>query len=198
MNKLLTAFIILITAAVLILIYFKNKNVENIDNIDNITVSDPKNQTMNDIAALINSSDDLKIDTNNYKNHIIIEIRQIFQRLDNNTDALINGMIDNKSIDFERLVKSIEEDDKDINTFLEDAYKNAKSEEYKNAYKSLNKYINLQNQVIYDLVEKYKVEKSISYDIFYKRMHDTLNLSEEEINGIQFLSGVDILTNENH
>lgn len=196
-NKLLfltIAIIITIASFVIIYLYIKgsDSNDTNISNNINNTIN-------NELLTFINSRDDLKKDTNNYKKNINNQLKLVFDNLNNNTDLLLDYLFDNTSKNIDTLVLDIQNDERKINNILNNAIKNAESTEYKKAYTALKKYINIQNKVIYDLVEKYKTEKVITYDTFYNQLHNTHgNLTEDEMNSINFLSGVDSINNETY
>ena len=52
--------------------------------------------------------------------------------------------------------------------------------------------MSLQNQMIYNIADIYKKEKSVSYEMFTGMLHTThQDMSQQEIDYINFLSSVD-------
>ncbi len=183
----------LIICAGIVIILLQNNNKDD----KSIEFTNNSDETLNDLAVLLNSSADIKNDTIDYTQNVMPKLKQVFEQLNNNTDTALDCILDNKTANLDKLISNIQVDEAKINAVFENAYKNAKSKEFKNAYKSVQKYIQLQNTEIYNLVEQYKMKNYISYETFYNNLHKTHgSLSDNEINGIQFLTGVDILTNE--
>ena len=186
---------VIIIGAIVIFLKDSNKDLNTLDNFTNKA----NNETMQELALFINSSNDLKNDTYAYQNQYILELRNVFDKLNDNTNNLLDAMLDNADVDIDKLEENIKTDEKKLFEILDNAYNNAKSKQYKISYTALKKYIQLQNETIYKLRDVYKKEGSLTYDTYYEMLHDTHNtLTIEETNAINFLSAVDKLLEENN
>lgn len=185
-----------VCAGVVIYIFLPNsKKEENI--VDNYT-SQYGSSTIDELKLFISSSDDIKNDTYDYEHKYVVELRNVFDKLNNNTDILLNAMLDNTDINIDKLIENIKADEKQIYKILDNAYNNAKSKQYKISYTALKKYIKIQNETLYKLKEVYKKNGSLSYDTYYEMLHTTHDaMTFEETNGINFLSAVDGLIDKN-
>lgn len=191
------AIIILLLAIIsaLIIIYRAENSMENIENI----ATNQTNSTMEEVAIYLNSSDELKADTATYKTKYLMEFRNIFDNLNDNTNILLDALLDSKNDNLEKLISYIKSDEEKLFILIDNAINNAKSNQYKLAYTSLKKYIKLQNETIYNLVDVYKKEGSLSYDTYYEMLHNTHGtLTPADTNGINFLAAVDKLIEENN
>lgn len=188
--------VIVLMIALIGISFIKIAPVEQSNN--NETIDDNLTSIMQEFTEYLNSDDSLKEDTKEYRKIISSNLRNSFNKLNTNTDMLLDGILDNATINIDELMKNIQNDAKQFNSIIDDAYNNAKSNQYKTAYNAVKKYMQLQNDTIYKLVEVYKKDGSLSYDTFYEMLHETHNLlSQEETNGINFLSAVDNLIEEN-
>lgn len=186
---------VIIIGAIVIFLKDSSKDLNTLDNFTNKA----NNETMQELALFINSSDDLKNDTYAYQNQYILELRNVFDKLNDNTNNLLDAMLDNADVDIDKLEENIKTDEKKLFAILDNAYNNAKSKQYKISYTALKKYIQLQNETIYKLRDVYKKEGSLTYDTYYEMLHATHNtLTIEETNAINFLSAVDKLLEENN
>ena len=188
--------VIVLMIALIGISFIKIAPVEQSNN--NETIDDNLTSIMQEFTEYLNSDDSLKEDTKEYREIISSNLRNSFNKLNTNTDMLLDGILDNATINIDELMKNIQNDAKQFNSIIDDAYNNAKSNQYKTAYNAVKKYMQLQNDTIYKLVEVYKKYGSLSYDTFYEMLHETHSLlSQEETNGINFLSAVDNLIEEN-
>lgn len=191
---------LLLAAAVIITVIFillkgSNKDLNTLDNFAN----NANNDTMKELALFINSSDKLKTDTYDYKNKYVLKLRNVFDKLNDNTNTLLDAMLDNADVDIDKLVENIKTDEKKLFEILDNAYNNAASKQYKISYAALKKYMQLQNETIYKLRDVYKKDGSLSYDKYYDMLHATHDtLTFEETNAINFLSAMDKLIEENN
>lgn len=193
----ITGLLIAVIIIGAIVIFFKDSN-KDLNTLDNFT-NNANNETMQELALFINSSDDLKNDTYAYQNQYVLELRNVFDKLNDNTNNLLDAMLDNADVDIDKLEENIKTDEKKLFEILDNAYNNAKSKQYKISYTALKKYIQLQNETIYKLRDVYNKEGSLTYDTYYEMLHDTHNtLTIEETNAINFLSAVDKLLEENN
>lgn len=145
-----------------------------------------------EIKKYLTSSNELKQDTDYYINQIRPDIVSTFDILNKQTDELLSMIFDNKTINIDEKLSVIKKGDEELAAKIDKAAANFITSDYKNAFNALKKYISLQNQMIYKLADIYKKEKSVSYDIFTGMLHTThQDMSEQEINYIDFLSGVD-------
>lgn len=199
-KKYIVVIAVIILMALSISVAFITKSpVEQNENSNNDIVNDNLTAAMQEFTDYLNSDDNLKADTKTYKYKVSIELRSIYNKLDNNTNTLLNGILDNATVNIDELLKNIQNDAQQFHVSIDKAYNDAKSNQYKTAYNALKKYMQLQNDTIYRLVEVYKKEGSISYDEYYEMLHETHGaLSQEETNGINFLSAVDNLIEENN
>lgn len=188
--------VIVLMIALIGISFIKIAPVEQSNN--NETIDDNLTSIMQEFTEYLNSDNSLKEDTKEYRELISSNLRNSFNKLNTNTDMLLDGILDNATINIDELMKNIQNDAKQFNSIIDDAYNNAKSNQYKTAYNAVKKYMQLQNDTIYKLVEVYKKDGSLSYDTFYEMLHETHSLlSQEETNGINFLSAVDNLIEEN-
>lgn len=186
---------VIIFAAIFVFLNDSNKDLNTVDNFTNKA----SNDTMKELALFLNSSDELKTDTNSYKNQYVLELRNIFDKLNDNTNTLLDAMLDNADVDIEKLVENIKVDEQKLFEILDKACNNTKSRQYQISYTALKKYIQLQNETIYKLIDVYRKEGSLSYDTYYELLHNTHNtMTIEETNAINFLSAVDKLIEENN
>lgn len=181
--------------AVVFMLFYSNGNEDKntVDNYDN-----HNSTTIDELKLYLNSTDELKNDTYNYENKYLKELRNVFDKLNDNTNTLLDAMLDNADVNVEKLALIIKSDEKKLFKILDEAYNSAKSKDYKISYTALKKYIKLQNETIFRLKDVYEKEGSLSYDTYYEMLHTTHDtMTFEETNGINFLSAVDGLIEKN-
>ena len=139
------------------------------------------------------STPELKNDTEYYIKSVRQDLRNTFDILNNETDTLLTAIFTDQKINIDEKVKIIKKEDKNINNKIDEALKNFKTQEYLSAFNTLKKYIGLQNNLIYKIVDIYKKEKSFSYDRYTGMLHTTHgDMTSEEENDINFITSVDM------
>ena len=173
--------ITVICIAVAVILTPKEETAANTENSQQNTNYD---EAYLEFKRYITSSKELQQDTKYYINQIRYDIVNTFDTLNHETDELLDIIFDNKTADIEEKLKSIKKGDAAINQFVTD--------DYKSAFAALQKYMSLQNQMIYNIADIYKKEKSVSYEMFTGMLHTThQDMSQQEIDYINFLSSVD-------
>ncbi len=124
----------------------------------------------------ITSSNNLIQDTDYYI-QVRNDITGTFDTLNQQTDELLDIIFDNKTVDISDKLNAIKKGDAELSAKIDAA---------------ADKFVNLQNQMIYKIADIYEKEKSVSYEIFTGMLHTThQDMSNQEIDYINFLSGVD-------
>ena len=139
------------------------------------------------------STPELKNDTEYYIKQVRQDLRNTFDILNNETDTLLTAIFTDQKINIDEKINIIKKEDKNINNKIDEALKNFKTQEYLSAFNTLKKYIGLQNNLIYKIVDIYKKEKSFSYDRYTGMLHTTHgDMTSEEENDINFITSVDM------
>ena len=139
------------------------------------------------------STPELKNDTEYYIKSVRQDLRNTFDILNNETDTLLTAIFTDQKINIDEKINIIKKEDKNINNKIDEALKNFKTQEYLSAFNTLKKYIELQNNLIYKIVDIYKKEKSFSYDRYTGMLHTTHgDMTSEEENDINFITSVDM------
>lgn len=139
------------------------------------------------------STPELKNDTEYYIKSVRQDLRNTFDILNNETDTLLTAIFTDQKINIDEKINIIKKEDKNINNKIDEALKNFKTQEYLSAFNTLKKYIGLQNNLIYKIVDIYKKEKSFSYDRYTGMLHTTHgDMTSEEENDINFITSVDM------
>ncbi len=172
--------ITVICIAVAVILTPKEETAANTENSQQNTNYD---EAYLEFKRYITSSKELQQDTKYYINQIRYDIVNTFDTLNHETDELLDIIFDNKTADIEEKLKSIKKGDAELSEKIDD---------YKSAFAALQKYMSLQNQMIYNIADIYKKEKSVSYEMFTGMLHTThQDMSQQEIDYINFLSSVD-------
>ncbi len=199
MNKKIAVIILLLTIISITVAIKLSPNVENTEyNASDGTQENIYNsQSYLEFKKYITSTNDLEQDTNYYINQVRVDIRKIFDILNQETDDLLNNIFDNKKINIDEKLNIIKIEEEKLLVTIDNAIHNFKSNDYINAFNALKKYISLQNKLIYEIADIYKTEKNIAYDRYTGLLHNThQDMSQEEIDYINFLSSVDVYADE--
>ncbi len=181
--------ITVICIAVAVILTPKEETAANTENSQQNTNYD---EAYLEFKRYITSSKELQQDTKYYINQIRYDIVNTFDTLNHETDELLDIIFDNKTADIEEKLKSIKKGDAELSEKIDAAISQFVTDDYKSAFAALQKYMSLQNQMIYNIADIYKKEKSVSYEMFTGMLHTThQDMSQQEIDYINFLSSVD-------
>ncbi len=181
--------ITVICIAVAVILTPKEETAANTENSQQNTNYD---EAYLEFKRYITSSKELQQDTKYYINQIRYDIVNTFDTLNHETDELLDIIFDNKTADIEEKLKSIKKGDAELSEKIDAAINQFVTDDYKYAFAALQKYMSLQNQMIYNIADIYKKEKSVSYEMFTGMLHTThQDMSQQEIDYINFLSSVD-------
>lgn len=197
MNKKIAVIILLLTITSIITA-IKLSPIREIEEYNNNLQDDVNNnETYQEFKKYITSSEELKHDTDYYINEVRPDVRKIFDKLNDETDEVLDDLFSNKPVNIDKKLSIIKQNNIKISEKIEHAIKHFKSDDYIAAFKALKKYITLQNQVIYKLADIYKTEKKLDYNTYSDMLHNThQDMSTQEINYMNFLSGVDLYADE--
>ncbi len=181
--------ITVICIAVAVILTPKEETAANTENSQQNTNYD---EAYLEFKRYITSSKELQQDTKYYINQIRYDIVNTFDTLNHETDELLDIIFDNKTADIEEKLKSIKKGHAELSEKIDAAINQFVTDDYKSAFAALQKYMSLQNQMIYNIADIYKKEKSVSYEMFTGMLHTThQDMSQQEIDYINFLSSVD-------
>ncbi len=152
--------ITVICIAVAVILTPKEETAANTENSQQNTNYD---EAYLEFKRYITSSKELQQDTKYYINQIRYDIVNTFDTLNHETDELLDIIFDNKTADIEEKLKSIKKGDAELSEKIDAAINQFVTDDYKYAFAALQKYMSLQNQMIYNIADIYKKEKSASW-----------------------------------
>lgn len=163
---------------------------EVLESYDNEMLETVKNSNMDQVQidkvvdsflAEIEKSEDKKSDRDLYVNKVKPVFEELFEDLNSSTYMLVDDMIEAKVKNIDDSLKFIADKELKINSLIEEAIKNSKTEEFKIFYESVIKYNKIQNAIINETAEYYKkhnkVTENILNEIFMEHMN-TVNIDD--------------------
>lgn len=192
MNKIIAVVILLITVisvTAAIMLSPKGENTENADNAQNNISAE---EAYLEFKKYINSTKELQQDTDYYINTVRPDIVGTFDLLNQKTDELFDIILDNKTVNIDDTINIIKNGENELEEKINQALEKFVTSDYKSSFKALKKYMDMQNDMIYQIAEIYKTDKAMSYERISLLMHNAhQEMSQQEINYLNFLSGVD-------
>lgn len=163
---------------------------EVLESYDNEMLETVKNSNMDQVQidkvvdsflAEIEKSEDKKSDRDLYVNKVKPVFEELFEDLNSSTYMLVDDMIEAKVKNIDDSLKFIADKELKVNSLIEEAIKNSKTEEFKIFYESVIKYNKIQNAIINETAEYYKkhnkVTENILNEIFMEHMN-TVNIDD--------------------
>ncbi len=192
MNKIIAVIILLITVISITAAIVLSPEIETAENHNNTQNDMNTEEAYLEFKKYINSTKELKQDTEYYINTVRPDIVVTFDVLNENTDELFNIILDNKTVNIDVVLNTIKNGEKELSEKINKALEKFITDDYKNSLMALNKYMNMQNDMIYKIADIYKTDKEMSYERINHLLHSAQQeMSQQEINYLNFLSGVD-------
>lgn len=192
MNKKIAVIILLITVICIAVAVILTPKEETAANNAAVQEDADAEEAYLEFKKYITSTKELQQDTEYYINQVRPDITSVFDTLNQQTDELLDIMLDNKTADIKEKLNAVKKGDEELTAKIDAAAEKFVTDDFKSAFAALKKYVSLQNQMIYKLADIYEKEKTVSYEIFTGMLHTThQDMSTQEVDYINFLSGVD-------